>query len=204
MALTLAGKLEIDVDLSPILRGETHGVADKDMIVLHETVSPDYVGLNDIVQTSEFLSRRGLGIHAVVDVEGHLGWAYGMRRAVVYHTTAADRAPINTRSIGIEQVSRVMLDYPDNPSRWSAWRQRRVTELEVTAKLCAYLSKAEGVPLRYSNGAGAGITTHWQVTRTFDVPGGHVDCWPKHLGGYYPVMWVIYRARHWRRAWWPS
>ena len=201
--IKLGGHVKVDLNIWPILQYDKHGEADKDIIVLHETVSPDYIGFVDIFSVSEYLARKNYGIHAVIDVEGYMGWTYGQRRAIFYHTASSGflgSGNINTRSIGIEQVSRVMLDKPDNLSRWKLWMERD-KELDKVAQLCAFLSKTEGIPLKYSDGKVPGITTHWQVTKTFGVSGGHTDCWPRHLDGYYPVLRVIRQAEIYYKKW---
>jgi len=203
MTIKLGGHVKVDLNIWPILKDDEHGTADKDMIVLHETVSPDYKGFADILSNAQYLANKDYGIHAVIDAEGYLGWTYGHRRAIFYHTSSTGSegtGNINTRAIGIEQVSRVMLDKPDNLSRWLLWMSRD-KELDKVAQLCAFLSKAENIPLKYSSGKGPGITTHWQITKTFGVPGGHTDCWPKHLGGYYPALRVIRQAQNYYKKW---
>lgn len=195
-------RIAVDVNLAPINASVKHGIAKKDMVVLHETVSPDYKGLSDIVQTSRYLANEGLGIHGVVDAEGYLGWSVGDASAVLYHT-ASNGGNINTRSIGIEQVSRVMLDYPDNTSRWKKWWSRNA-EIDKVAQVLAFLSHTHKIPLVYSDGRKPGITAHWQVSRTYNVPGGHTDCWPRHLGGYYPMLRVIKEAKAYYAKWYAA
>jgi len=92
----------------------------------------------------------------------------------------------------------VMIDKKDNVSRFTEWWERD-KQLNRTAQVVAWWSHLYAIPLRYSDGRTPGVTTHWQVSKTFGVPGGHWDCWPKHKGGYFPVLRVIYRARHLQR-----
>ena len=193
-------KIRVDVDLSQINSGVRHGVSNKDQIILHETVSPDYTGFSDIIANAKYLANGGLGIHAVIDAEGYLGWDYGHRKSILYHTSTGGKGNANSRSIGIEQVSRVMLDLSDNTSRWLKWWGRN-KQIDKVAQLCAFLARTEGIPLRYSDGTEPGITTHWSVTKAYGVYGGHVDCWPRHLGGYYPVLRVIREARAYYDRW---
>lgn len=201
--LKLGGHVTVDVNLTPIVEDDIQGyVQRKDLIVLHETVSPDYEGFSDIIQTSMYLDSKGLGVHAVIDAEGYLGWAYGNRKAILYHT-ASGNGHVNTRAVGIELVSRVMLDYPDNASRFKKWWQRR-TQLDQLAQLVAFIAHEERIPLRYTDGIVAGVTTHWQITKTYQVSGGHVDCWPKHKGGYFPALRVVAEARRYHDLWWPE
>lgn len=195
MSFLLGGKVKADIDISPIVGPERHGIAKKTLVVLHETVSPDYPGSSEIISTAGYMARNGLGIHGVIDAEGYFGWARDYERAIFYHA-ASGNGMVNTRAIGIELVSRVMLDKKDNASRFRTWWERN-KQIEKTAQALAYISHEHGIPLIYSE-AGydePGITTHWQVSETWNVAGGHWDCWPKHVGGYFPAMRIIYRAR---------
>lgn len=197
----LGGHVKVDIDISDIVAPERHGVSTKSLVVLHETVSPDYKGSSELVSVSGYMARNGLGIHGVIDGEGYLGWAVDLERAIFYHA-ASGLGMVNTRAIGIELVSRVMLDYPDRQRRFEWWWSRH-RQIEKTAQVLAYLSEKHGIPLVYSE-AGyeeRGITTHWQVSQTWNVPGGHVDCYPRHLGGYFPVNRIIWRARQLKKKW---
>lgn len=178
----------VDVDLRPYTKA--HGHSAKSLVVLHETVSGDAPGVSDIVGPSAFLAKAGLGIHLVVDAEGKSGWCYDPE-ALLYHC-ASNGGNVNTRSIGIEQVSRIPLE----PSvlRPRLWLKRR-RQLRRVAEWLAWLHQTEGIPLVYSDGSKPGITTHWDVSHTYDVPGGHWDCWPVKKGGHYPVHYVIALAR---------
>lgn len=190
--------LEIDLDIGAAQLDNCHGRAQaKDMVVLHETISPDYAGLADIRGVSEYLDAKDYGIHAVIDADGNLAWARGLRRCIFWHTASSGTkgsGGVNTRSIGIELVSRIPADFNTTASRFAAWWKRKA-ELDKAALLIAWLSKQEPIPLEWSDGRSPGVTTHWQVTQTFGVPGGHVDCFPRHKGGYFPAMYVIQRAR---------
>jgi hypothetical protein len=199
----LGGHVKVDLNITPIIEGEIRGYTRvKDLIVLHETVSPDYAGFSDIIANAGYLARQGYGIHGIIDAEGYLGWAYGNRKAIVSHT-ASNGGNVNTRSVGIELVSRVMVDLPDNASRFKKWWQRR-QQLDKLAQLVAFIAHAEMIPLRWSDGNTAGVTTHWSVTKKYAVYGGHVDCWPKHKGGYFPALRVIHEASRYHDKWWPE
>lgn len=199
--MRLDGKIKVDIDISPIVGPEKHGLSPKSLVVLHETVSPDYPGSSEIVANAGYLAKNGLGIHGVIDSEGYLGWAVDLERAILYHA-ASGSGMVNTRSIGIELVSRVMLDAKDNTARWRLWRNRN-KQIEKTAQVLAYLAKAHGIPLVHSESElfDKGITTHWDVTQTWKVPGGHVDCWPRKSGGYFPLNRIIWRARQYHAKW---
>lgn len=196
------GKIPNVMDIGPAQADNVHGRADKTLIVLHETVSPDYAGWRDVIQTSEYLDNKDYGIHGVVDREGHIAWAYRQGTAIFYHTTSSGskgNGMVNTRAIGIELVSRVMLDAPDNLSRWRAWWGRNL-QIEAVAKLIVTVARFHDIPLVMSDSSPGrdGITTHWQVTQRWGVYGGHTDCWPKQLGGYFPLKRIIDRARYYQ------
>jgi hypothetical protein len=190
-------KLDV-LDIGREQLDNAHGFAlHKDLIVLHETVSPDYAGWADVRQVSQYLDNKDYGIHAVVDLEGHIAWAKGLGRAIFYHTAShgtRGNGYVNTRGIGIELVSRVMLTARDNTARWRIWWARN-KQIDAVAKLVATVARAHGIPLIESDGSTPGVTTHWEVTKRFGVYGGHVDCWPRHLGGYFPKRRVLARAR---------
>ena len=198
MKLRDSSRVKVDINIASLMLPVMHGRHAKDMVVLHETVSPDYTGFVDILSNARYLPANGLGIHGIVDAEGYLAWSVAMDTGILYHCDS--RGPsgqshgVNTRSIGIEQVSRVMLDYKAQDQRFRAWWKRN-KEIDKVAQVLAYLHRTHNIPLTYSDGTKPGITTHWSVSKAYNVPGGHVDCWPHHLGGYYPVMHVIERAR---------
>lgn len=190
------------LDIGSEQRDNVHGIAKKDLIVLHETVSPDYPGWADVRQTSAYLDNKDYGIHAVIDLEGHIAWARGLGQAVFYHTASQGsrgNGYVNTRGIGFELVSRVMLVSSDNTKRWEIWWKRE-KEIEACAQLMAKVALAHRIPLVLSDGSKPGITTHWEVTKRYGVPGGHVDCWPRHLGGYFPKRRIVARAQTLARA----
>lgn len=190
-------KLQIDYNMAREQLDNVHGRSPKDMIVLHETVSPDYMGLGDIKSISMYLDQKDWGIHGITDAEGNIGWALGLGSAIFYHTDSSGtkgNGRVNTRSIGIELISRIMLDYQTNAKRRQVWLGRQ-KQIEATAKLMAAIARAHKIPLRTSDGTTPGVTTHWLVTNTFGVKGGHTDCWPVNNAGYFPLSWVIQRAK---------
>jgi len=194
------GSIPDVMNIGPAQADNVHGRHDKSMIVLHETVSPDYAGWRDVVQTSDFLDNKNYGIHGVVDLEGHIAWAYKYGNAIFYHAISSGsqgNGLVNTRSIGIELISRVMLDKPDNLSRWRAWWARS-PQIEAAAKLIATVARFHGIPLVPSDSSRPGITSHWQVSKRWGVSGGHWDCWPKTSGGYFPMTRVIDRAKYYQ------
>lgn len=187
-------------DLAPIMRHHSHGFHDKDMLVVHETVSKDAAGLADITGVAKDLAHRDYGIHGMTDLEGHKAWARGLGRAVFYQAGG-----VNERSCGIEQVSWIpaliqakFLTHEQAFKHWMA-RQR---QLQATAQLIAawHTNSPKDHPLEYSNGNEPGVTSHWNVSQTHQKSDGHWDCWPKHEGGYYPLLYVIGLARQYADA----
>lgn len=176
-------------DIGPMMASASHGVASKNKIVLHETVSPDEPGWEDINDVAAYLDRIDYGMHGLVDAEGHIAWARGFGKAIFYHAQGE-----NLYGIGIEQVSKVMIEYPTNVLRRQAWTLRQA-ELRATAKLCAAIHNTWDIPLEYSDGIAPGVTTHWDVTHAHHIYQGHTDCFPYHKGGYYPVLQVIRLAK---------
>lgn len=177
------------LDTSRLMRPHSHGVSGKDLIVLHETVSPDIVGWADIKGVESYLASKDYGIHGMTDLEGHIAWAYGLGKSIFWQAGG-----VNERSIGIEQVSRVMLASPSNRVRRTIWVARN-KQLHATAKLVASICNVQHIPVKYSDGTKPGITSHWDVSQHFAASEGHTDCWPVHKGGYFPILEVVYLAR---------
>lgn len=184
----LAG-LQISYNTAPLMKPHVHGYHSKDLVVLHETVSPDLVGMNDMRNVANYLAQKDYGIHGLTDAEGYIAWAYGLGKAIFWQCGG-----VNERSIGIEQVSNVMLRSPTNRVRRQIWAAR-TKELKATARLIGAISRVHKVPLRYSDGRSPGVTTHWSVSQWSPSSEGHTDCFPVHLGGYYPALEVIRMAR---------
>jgi hypothetical protein len=182
-------KLFIDYNSADLMKQHVHGMHRKSLIVLHETVSGDIAGLGDIVGVEKYLASKDYGIHGMTDSDGHIAWALGWGRAVFYQAGG-----VNRESIGIEQVSRVMLQSPSNVVRRKLWALRK-RELRATAKLIASICEAHGIPIQYSDSRKPGITSHWDVSKFHKESEGHTDCWPVHKGGYYPILEVIQMAK---------
>jgi hypothetical protein len=176
MALTYArfGPLGV-LNTAPLMRPHVHGRHPKDLVVLHETVSANVKGLSDIVAVETYLAQKDYGIHGMTDNDGNIAWALGLGDAVFWQAGG-----VNGRSIGIEQVSDVMVKNTTNTARKA---------------LVAEINAAWGIPLRYSDGDQPGVTTHWSVSQHHPESEGHTDCFPVHLGGYYPALEVIARAK---------
>jgi hypothetical protein len=80
--------------------------------------------------------------------------------------------------------------------RRAAWESdARKKQLDEVARWCAWLSTVEPIPLRYSDAAHPGITTHWNVSKTWLGGEGHWDCWPIHQGGHFPALYVVNKAQ---------
>jgi hypothetical protein len=180
-------RIKLDYNSFGIMLPHAHGSHDKDLAVLHETVSADAVGIRDIVDVERYLARIDYGIHGMTDKEGHKAWALGLGRAIFWQCGG-----VNERSVGIEQVSRVMLDGKSNTIRSHIWAARQ-PQLRATAQLLAawHNSNPAKHPLVYSNGLRPGVTSHWDVSQHFKASEGHTDCHPAHKGGYYPILEVI-------------
>lgn len=196
-------KLKIDLNIAQDQLDNVHGYHKKIGVVLHETVSANYSGLGDIRSVSEYLDAKDYGIHSITDADGHIAHALGLGEAVFYHTASTGSkgsGRANSNTIGIEQISRVMLDHTDRAARYAAWLHMD-KELNATAKLVAALARAHKFPLQLNNGdtTKPGITTHYEVSKRYGVEGGHVDCFPYHLGGYYPLKMVVALARRYSR-----
>lgn len=182
------------------MRPHVHGYAPKDLFVCHETVSHDLPGLADGNNVMHYLAEKDYGIHAVIDEEAHLWWATGLSTAIFYHCSSTDPSGVshlvNTRSIGCELVS-----YPTGNTRLmtAEWR-RRTRQLWMLSRLIEAQSRMHRFPLVVSDGSHPGVTTHYQVSKRFNVPGGHVDCYPGLAGGYFPLYRVVMQARAIRAA----
>lgn len=196
MSLSIAGKVPIDVNLAPIYAaaGAGHGKRTKTLIVLHETVSHERPGVSDIVGNAKYMASLtpALAAHGILDGEGNVGWAYGMRTQYFYHAKGA-----NEHSIGLEQVSPV----PSSKAERIQWWKDNTKLLDTTAAVCAAISKLDHIPLKYDPTAKIGICSHWDVSRAAGLSGGHWDCWPKHRGGHYPIYYVIYKAKQYYSDW---
>lgn len=173
-----------------------HGYQLKTLAVLHETVSADVKGWADINGVEAYLGSKDYGIHGMTDFEGHCAWALGYGNAIFYQAGG-----VNGPSIGIEQVSRVMLQAPTNKLRRKLWALRQ-KELHATAKILACWHNADKHhhPLVYSNSKTWGVTSHWDVSQYNTASEGHTDCFPIHKGGYYPILEVIGMARSYAKT----
>jgi hypothetical protein len=177
------------LNTNALMRPHVHGKHSKDLIVLHETVGGDVAGWADINGVEKFLASKDYGIHGMTDLEGHVAWARGLGNAIFWQAGG-----VNERSVGIENVSNAMLRSPSNPVRKAIWLARN-KQLDALAKLIAAICNTKGIPCRYSDGTTPGITSHWDVSQHFALSEGHSDCWPVHKGGYFPMLFVIYKAK---------
>lgn len=185
-------KLKIDVNLHDVMLSSMHGRhSPKSLVVLHETVSGDQRGLDDIINVANYLDRIGYGIHGMTDKEAHLGWAKNLGTGIFYHCGG-----VNSESIGIEQVFKGATNNPRDQLLWVA----RQAQLRAVAKLLACIHRAHPhIPLKFSDSTTPGITSHWNVSQFHKESEGHWDCHPIHLGGYYPMLKVIQLARNYHR-----
>lgn len=185
-------------NIAPLVKDHSHGTHKKDLVVLHETISGDIHGWNDVMGNVNYLAKIDYGIHSVNDLEGNIAWALGLGEAIFYHAGG-----VNERSVGIEQVSNIPSRTPTNSLRRKLWAARS-PQLRATAKTLAAWHNADQDhhPLVYSDSLHPGVTTHWDVSKHFASSLGHTDCFPYHKGGYYPVLEVISMARAYAKAGW--
>lgn len=193
-------KIKINYNSHDLMKNSVHGRHKKDMIVLHETVSPDIAGMADIIANENYLAKIGYGIHGMVDRQGFIALAEGLDTAIFWQAGG-----VNERSIGIEQVSpiptliqRKIISIEEAESLWKS----RATQLLRTAILVAGLATKHGIPIKYSTGITPGITAHWNISQHFKESEGHTDCWPIQAHGYYPILFVIYHARKFKSEGW--
>jgi hypothetical protein len=172
-----------------------HGTHDKNLIVLHQTISSDVLGLSDISGVYLYLKSKGYAIHMIVDAEANSGAVTPSNEAdIYYHAQSSTAGAVNTRSIGIEIISKVPLA---TQYWWQRWNQMR-----KTARWCAYLCKKHGIRPVYDPTCKSGITTHYDVTKTYHVAGGHTDVRPVEEGGAFPMKgFMRYVSVAYRLGW---
>ena len=195
-------KLRIDANLSILMHPNAKGESHKKGVVLHETVSPQYPGMRDILGVANYLAHSDLdyAIHGITDDEGHIAWTLNCGEDVYWHCAGGNT---NTNYLGIEQISRVMLDYKTRVAQIQAWSHMK-KELNATAKLIACAARAWGFPIVDNRGdtSKPGITTHYEVSKFYAVQGGHTDGWPVKAGGYYPKGQIITLANRYYKLGW--
>lgn len=174
-----------------------HGWHDKNMLVLHETVTPNMPGLKDILSVEIELANRDYGIHGMNDAEGNMAWAYGCGLAVFYHAGG-----VNLMSDGIEQVSMIpaMIDKKiiTRSQAYKMWLAN-TKQLTATAMMISawHNTLPNERPIVRCNGTGTrpGICSHWDVSQYHKESDGHWDCQPHDKGGHYPLGHVIELAK---------
>lgn len=180
-----------------IMAPHVHGHSIKTMLVLHETVSPDILGLTDILGVENDLARRDYGIHDMTDKEGHIAHAYGLGDALFYHCGG-----VNLEADGLEQVSLIPaliqgghITREQGFKMWTA----RTQQLVATAKVVSawHNTDPKNRPLVRSNGlrTSPGVCSHWDVSQHYSESQGHWDCQPHDKGGHYPLAHVIAMAK---------
>lgn len=192
-------KVKINKDIGQLMSHHAHGTSKKIGVVLHETVSENVPGLSDVNAVAAYLGlgKDGYAVHGITDNDGNIAWAKNHGKDIYWHCAGG---PTNDNYMGIEQISRVMLDYTSRVKQIKAWLGMS-KEINATAQLLAALSRAWRFPLTDNKGdtSKPGVTTHWEVTRFYQVSGGHTDCWPSTRGGYYPKRAVLARARLYKK-----
>ena len=180
------------MDTAVYMSGHSHGIhVPKTLLVFHETISSDVPGWKDITSVESFLAAKDYGIHGMADAEGNKAWAYKMGSAIFWHAGG-----VNTEAIGIELISNIPLRARDNASRYQLWKFRD-KQLRAAAKMAAAIhnTRPHQIPLKFSDSRVPGVTSHWNVSKWHTESEGHSDCYPKHLGGYFPILYVIGLAR---------
>lgn len=184
------------INTHDLMEPHVHGYHEKDLFVLHETVSKDVPGISDIMSVEKYLADKDYGIHGMTDLEGNIAWALGLGNAIFWQAGG-----VNERSAGCEQVSYIpyliqkgYITLAHAAQLWNA----RTLQLNATGRLIAawHNVSPQDRPLAYSNGTMPGITSHWDVSQHFPASEGHTDCWPIHRGGYFPLLKVIQLAKN--------
>lgn len=178
-------------------RPHAHGWHDKNMLVLHETVTPNMPGLKDILSVEIALANRDYGIHGLNDAGGNMAWAYGCGLAVFYQAGG-----VNTQSDGIEQISMIpaMIDRKiiNRLQAYKMWLSR-IEQLIATAKMISawHNTSPKERPIMRCDGSGnhPGVCSHWDVSQHHKESDGHWDCQPHDKGGHYPLAHVIELAK---------
>lgn len=178
-----------------IMAPHVHGTHLKDMMVLHETVSPNLTGLRDIIGVENYLAGLDYGIHDMNDAEGNIAHAYGLGDAIFYHAGG-----VNERACGLEQVSIIPALIENHKitmeHAFNMWMSQP-KQLVATAKIISawHNTDPKNRPLIRSNGLHPGVCSHWDVSQHFKASLGHWDCRPADKGGYYPLNHVIAMAK---------
>ena len=195
-------KLKVDYDIGPLMAQHAHGTHKKIGLVLHETVSGQAPGLSDIKGVANYLGlgKDGYAIHGINDGEGNIAWARNHGEDVYWHCEGGNT---NHNYMGLEQVGKIMVDFKNRTARIRAWLHLN-KQLNATAKIIACAARAHQFPIvdNPGNTDHPGVTTHYEVTKHFGIQGGHTDCWPSHLGGYYPKHLVLKLAKRYYALGW--
>lgn len=191
--------IKINLNTHDLMKPHVHGHHEKEIIVLHETVSPDINGMADILANENYLASIDYGLYACIDKQGYIAAARGLENAVFW-TQGGE----NERGIGIELVSPIpaLLEKGaiTKEDAEGIWKARKI-QLNRAAALCAALSHKFNIPLRYDHSChpNKGICGHWNVSQLHPESEGHTDCWPlQEKGGYFPINFVIWRARYYK------
>lgn len=191
-------KLKININTHNLMLSHQHGRHRKELIVWHETVSPDIAGLADVTANVNYLANIGYGLFGCVDRQGYMGVAPGLAEAVFYVQGGE-----NERGIGIELVSPIpglLKEKVITVAEAAAMWKTRTIQLKRAAQLAACLSRVHDIPLKYRADcdAGKGVTSHWNVSQKHYASEGHTDCWPLQEGGYFPINYIIWHARYYK------
>ncbi len=166
---------------------QSHGPHSPKRIVIHDTEGLDAPGLRDLQGLAAFFQSQGLGYgyHVAVDAQGNSS------RMVDDHLIAWHVQGQNTDSLGVSMVAQARF----TKEQW--WARPR--QLHKVARWLAYWSKQYEIPLTICREfRGVGVLTH-AIASQLDGAGGsdHTD-----PGGNFPLMFVLYQARLYRRLGW--
>jgi hypothetical protein len=187
-------KFKIDYNMHDLMLSAVHGYHDKELLVYHETVSKDIAGMADIKANATYLDNIDYGLYGIIDREGNNGVAFNLGRAIFYVQGGE-----NERGIGIELVSPIPTLLQQRAitkdEAYELWNARKA-QLDELAKLSACLCRAHGIPVHYTDDCTKdGITAHWNVSQKHSASQGHTDCWPRHEGGYFPMLYVTAKTK---------
>jgi len=153
------------------------------LICLHSAEIAEVANAAEALQ--QWAAGKGHPIHAswhfAVDCDS-------VSQSVNLDNVAWHAGPINGYSIGIEQAGKAA----QTREQWLDDYSRK--ELELVSKMVAMLCGIYKLPIEHISDPSLpnvrGVTTHYDVTHSWKVKGGHTDPGPN-----YPIDMVLARAR---------
>jgi hypothetical protein len=153
------------------------------LICLHSAECGEVPGAAEALQTwaAGSAHAKGASWHFAVDSDS-------ITQSVELHDVAWHAGPINGYSVGIEQAGRAAQTREQWTDPYSA------ALLERTAQLIALIAAWYDLPIEHAgnpkNPDARGVCTHADVSRAWNVRGGHWDPGPN-----YPIEVVLVAAR---------